>query len=277
MKLFEKVMHALSRRLSELKISRRAHLNGKTFILPYMNGVNCDLSEPWMLELLKNLLDRSEGVFLDVGINTGQTLVKVKAIDPDRQYVGLEPNPVCVSYVQSLIQKNSIMYCDIIPAALLDQSGILELSSFSADNADSSASVISGFRPGALILAKSTVVAIGPRELTQYLSRKTVSVVKIDVEGAELECLMALEQIIQHHKPILIVEILPVYSEDNRIRLERQQAIEALLSSMSYVMYRVAKYRDNSFTKLIKIETIGIHSNLQACDYVFAPSGMDLP
>lgn len=276
MNLLGRCLHALSRRLSNLKVSRRARLNGKTIILPYMNGVVCDLSEPWMLELLKILLVRSQGVFLDVGVNTGQTLVKVKAIDLHREYIGLEPNPFCVSYVQSLIQKNAYMSCSILPAALLEEAGILELYSFSTDKADSSASVISGFRADDSILAKFIVVAIGARQLTQFLSRKIVSIIKIDVEGAELECLMALEQILQHQKPIVISEVLPCYSEDNRFRFNRQQAIETLLSRSAYEIYRVAKHQDNTLFKLIKIEHIGVHSDLQACDYVFAPNDIDL-
>jgi FkbM family methyltransferase len=229
-----------------------------------------------MVDLLKILLARSQGIFLDVGVNTGQTLVKVKSIELHREYVGLEPNLFCVSYVQNLIHKNGFPCCSVLPAALLEEAGLLELYSFSTDKADSSASVISGFRAEDSISAKSTVVAIGAGELTQFLSGKIVSIIKIDVEGAELECLTALDQFLQHHKPVLLVEILPVYSEDNLLRLRRQQAIEALLSRRGYVMYRIAKHRDDSLFKLIKIPSIGIHANLKACDYVFAPSEVNL-
>jgi hypothetical protein len=120
--------------------------------------------------------------------------------------------------------------CSIFSVALLEESGSLKLYSFSTDKTHSSASDLSGFRAEDSILVKSIVVAIGASELTQFLSGKILSIIKLDVEGAELECLTAPEQFLQHQNPIFLVEILLVYSEDNHLGLRRQQAIEALLS-----------------------------------------------
>ena len=41
--------------------------------------------------------------FIDVGVNVGQTLLKLKSISSEINYLGFEPNPNCVNYLKNLI------------------------------------------------------------------------------------------------------------------------------------------------------------------------------
>ena len=61
-----------------------------------------------MSEVIQRLFKLKSGAFIDVGVNLGQTLLKVAAIDPGRAYVGFEPNPACVDYVWKLIETNNL-------------------------------------------------------------------------------------------------------------------------------------------------------------------------
>ncbi|MCB0802247.1 MAG: FkbM family methyltransferase, partial [Flavobacteriales bacterium] len=91
--------------------------------------------------------------------------------------------------------------------------------------------------------------------------------VKIDVEGAELEVLQSFKEVLVQSKPIILMEILPVYNKENKQRLIRQEKIQELLVECNYSIMRLHKDRDkiNSIEKLANIE---IHSNIEFCEYV---------
>jgi hypothetical protein len=97
-----------------------------------------------------------------------------------------------------------------------------------------------------------------------------MSILKIDVEGAEYEILSGLKVEIKKNEPIIFIEILPVYSREHPNRLFRQQKIEELVSELNYFMYKIW-LRNNSLECLEKIDQIGINSDINQCDYIFVP------
>ena len=60
----------------------------------------------WKTDLIKRLVSPDDGAFIDVGANVGQTLLDILSSHPTAQYIGFEPNPSCVFYLQSLIKLN---------------------------------------------------------------------------------------------------------------------------------------------------------------------------
>ena len=91
-------------------------VDGKRFRIPVVNGIwPKNFGEKWMSVLIRKLLRASPGVFVDIGVNTGQTLLKVKSIDDQVQYVGIEPNSVCINYVHRLIVENTFQNAEIVP------------------------------------------------------------------------------------------------------------------------------------------------------------------
>src|SRR5436190_519460 len=59
--------------------------------------------EMWLFHGLQRVLRGRPGAFVDAGVNNGHTLIKLKAIDPGREYIGFEPNAHCLHYTQQLI------------------------------------------------------------------------------------------------------------------------------------------------------------------------------
>ena len=88
------------------------------------------------------------------------------------------------------------------------------------------------------------------------------------MEGGELEVIESLKPTLHRDLPIVILEVLPVYSADNRPRLERQELLEKILREATYELYRIEKGPRNEWLGLRQISEIGIHSDLDACDYV---------
>ncbi len=246
----------------------RVKIHGSSVHAPWLGGMKLDFSEPWMSALLARLLERLNGTFIDVGVNLGQTLVKVKTIDPHRVYLGFEPNPACVHYVNLLVEKNHFTGVTILPVALGTEPELGRLELFNDDPADSSASVVHGFRKPASVHRVVPVPIFSAATLGEWLPKTTVGVVKIDVEGAEVEVLATLFGLVSRDRPAILIEVLPVYSADNEHRLERQGRLEALIKDLDYGIFRIRKTGQGEFLAVEECDSFGINGDLEACDYL---------
>jgi FkbM family methyltransferase len=274
---FDKIMRRtglhqrISWYLTKLNYRRRVTVKNAEFVIPHIHGIHCNLTETWMTDLLAVLLPGRAGVFLDVGANVGQSLLKLKAVAQDIAYVGFEPNPSCASYLEQLIRANSFSNCTVVPAGLYTKDTLLMLNLFSSDETDTTASIVEGFRPGHNITAKQIVAVACYETVEAAMGIGEVGTIKIDVEGGELEVIQSLLAVIKRDRPYVLLEILPAYSADNTFRVERQTRIETLFKELGYQFFRVVKSPDDSYSGLSAIDTVGIHGDLTQCDYVLAP------
>ena len=239
--------------------------------IPIVAGLQCQLTETWMLDLLDQLLPQRKGTFLDVGVNLGQTLIKVKAIDPGRQYVGFEPNPACVFYVNELIKANQFTDCTLVPIGLFTEDSVLMLDCIDVGKADSAASLISNFRPNHIIQQRLFVPVFRFDTVAPILPIDRVGWIKIDVEGAELEVVKSLARVIERDRPMILLEVLPVYTIANQARAARQSTLEEIFKTANYSLFRVRKTQMDDYDGLCWIDHIEIHSDLGQCDYLVVP------
>jgi FkbM family methyltransferase len=258
--------------LKNISFGQTINIKGQKIKIPVILELSCNLTETWMLSLLENLLKEKEGAFLDIGVNLGQTLIKVKGLESMREYIGFEPNPVCVFYVKELIKNNKFENCTIVPVGLFTEDNVLSLECISNSEVDSSASLIKDFRPGHVIYHKILVPVFRFQSIANVLNIDKVGIVKIDVEGAELEVVKSLYQTFQDYRPIIVLEVLPVYSDENIMRKQRQEELEQIFSELDYVFFIVEKMVMDTFMSLRRIPKIGVHSNLNQCDYVVVPN-----
>lgn len=260
------------RYLRKLNYFRKIRINGVEVSIPLIRGMACTGSEIWMIDLLGKVLPEQRGAFLDVGVNVGQTLIKVKTLDQQREYIGFEPNPICFFYVQELIKENKFENCTLLPIGLFTEDCVLPLRLFSNDRTGSSASLIDNFRQNRKVYSQMFVPVFRFDGLPKLMDGNSVGIVKIDVEGAELEVVKSLLQLIKRDKPIILIEILPVYSDENAFRKDRQEELEKIFADTDYVILRVEKTSANTFSGLRCVEKIGIHSDLKQCDYLIVPN-----
>jgi FkbM family methyltransferase len=204
-------------------------------------------------------------------VNVGQTLLKIKSISPDVGYYGFEPNPSCIYYLNQLVDANKFCNVQIFPFALAEKAEVGELNFFFDSDTDSAATVIRDFRPGSLVKKKVYIPCFSFNEMASYIDEQAVAIIKIDVEGAELEVLKGLHSFLNTSRPFVVVEILPVYQQSNQTRFERQIQIEKLINRYNYKILRVKKTTQNTFDRFELIENIGIHGNEGLCDYVLCP------
>lgn len=269
---FIKVLDKI-RLLKFLNLKLKISQNNSYFMIPILGGIgtnNLIPSEKWMLDILKVLIGVKGGSFLDIGANIGQTLIKLKSVVPEIGYFGFEPNPVCIHYLNDLIIANNFKNCKIFPIGLNEKTQISKLIFYQEDNADSSASMVPGFRKSREI-KEEYISCFNIKDIAKEVSFSKVGIVKIDVEGAELEVLKGLLPMLESERPFIILELLPVYSSANNVRFNRQIEIENNLDEIGYKILRVTKKNDHSFSHLQIVEKIGVHSDIDLCDYLCCP------
>jgi hypothetical protein len=109
-------------------------------------------------------------------------------------------------------------------------------------------------------------------EVIQELGVTAISVLKIDVEGAELDVLRGLANTINRFSPFILCEILPVYDEATEIGRMRRSRTDGVVSFLQGQGYRFARVsHDGKTAPLTDIET---HGDLEKCDYIFIPESL---
>jgi FkbM family methyltransferase len=230
------------------------------------------MNEPWMGDVIARALPHFPGDFVDIGVNLGQTLLRYRALESEHRYIGFEPNPNCVAFVAELIAINRIGNTTIIPAACALDYGIEKLQFYQDSIFDSSASLVSEFRPNQETFATHLVIAVpGAASLDAAVAGR-VGIIKIDVEGFEATVMEGLEDRIAADRPCLLVEILPIYTSENRNRLESTARIETLALRQGYSIARIQKTRTGRLDRLELIQKIEIHQDLNLVDYILCPN-----
>jgi FkbM family methyltransferase len=245
-------------------------LGGRPLRVPLQCGAGWEhlrMGEVWLFHGIERVLQDRPGAFVDVGVNVGHTLIKVKAIDPDREYLGFEPNPHCLRYTQQLITVNQFSRCTVVPIGISNRTGVMKL--LLNPDADPSATLVEGFRePERYARAMPVPVFVGD-DVLDGLGVTNVAVVKIDVEGGELDVIQGLERTLRRTSPFLFCEVLPVFDEHSdmgRFRLRRQTILRDLLHDLGYLIFRI--YVDDTVEEL---NDFGLHADMTRSNYVFVP------
>ena len=225
--------------------------------------------EAWLNATFAKLLDSADGAFVDVGVNLGQSLLKVKTLRPEIPYVGFEPNPVCVAYVRRLVAINQLRHVAIAPFGLSDHAGVVSLYARDDDETDSSATVVPGLFSTQASWRQTPVAILPGDEALASLNVGRVSVIKIDVEGAELEVVRGLENTLAAFRPAVVCEVLPTYSGGDGRRAFRQPRIDALLEFMRRFEYRLFRLLPTG--EVVSLDTIEPHSDRALTNYAFVP------
>lgn len=259
--------------LESFNLNGTVRLNGKSYKVPLYGKVglgNLLMNEPWMVDLLKIVLKIEDKTFVDIGVNVGQTLLKLKSVSSSTRYIGFEPNPGCIHYVNKLIKANSLNNIELIPVGVSTDNQIGKLLFYHDNAADSFASIIEEERPNKVVNRREFVPLFNIETIKHHVDLDNISVLKIDVEGAELEVLTSFKALLSQYNPIILMEILPVYNAENTGRLSRQQAIEKIVRDSDYLLFRIVKQKFE-LADITEIKEIGIHADLKCCDYAIVP------
>ena len=228
-------------------------LGGRNYrIKGYFSDKFCrsDEHEPHLGALIAELLRQRDGAFIDIGVNVGQTLCKLLATGQKRRYIGFEPQIACCFYVDQFIRANAIADAHVIPVALGEQAGVLELH-VDDDDVDESASFdATGFRATMSATRKLLVPVLPGDAAITKLRIEKIAILKIDVEGAELEVLRGLPETLRLWQPPVMFEVLPNFFGAERKPIDaklaaghnrRAEAIFEFFTTHGYSVHQVDK------------------------------------
>jgi len=243
------------------------NIHGKSIKVPILGQTglsNLVDVEEWLYKLYKKLDLIKKGSFIDVGINIGQTLIKIKSINPETVYYGFEPNPTCIYYAHQITKINKFQNVTIFPLGLADSKNLLTL--YADNEIATGASILENFRENFKVNFKYSIPVWDFDDIK--INLKEVAVVKIDVEGYELEVFKGMLNLLNEGRAFFICEILPVYSLDKqngRYRYERQKELIMILKSANYKMFLI----DEINFKLVSMSDIVVHGDMNRTNYMF--------
>ncbi len=221
--------------------------------------------EAWLDPVYRAMLEDAPGLFVDVGVNAGQTLIKLLGMNFRGPYIGFEPQIGAAAQVEQFIHENGLTDFTILPVALSTEVSASELRSRgrgAAELTSEVSSLVRGFRPEEFYTGGRRVCAM-PGDLV--LSGMTIAILKVDVEGGELEVVKGLTGSLKEFAPLIVFEVLNsvvrvtgevLPPEMAEFRQARASDLERVLRGLGYSVYQIAGARG-----LVKVDTIRLSSD----------------
>ena len=148
--------------------------------------------------------------YLDIGAWIGPTALY--AATRARHVWAFEPDPTAFRYLAWNIELNRLDNVSALPVALAERTGLARMTSFGGEPGDSMTSLLN-----AQAASGTEVVTLDWDSFARDVDLSSVSLVKIDVEGAEFDLLPALRPWLKAQRPALYLSThAPYLDSDNR-------------------------------------------------------------
>lgn len=268
-KLSAKLKRELIKGLAKLGLRQvTANYLGMPLRVPVVHGVvNSGYIIPaefWMGQCLKTFIDTKPGTVIDIGVNVGLYLVKLRQLSAEREYIGFEPNPSCHFYTQELIRLNRFEYARIFSIALSEENGTARF--FATEVGDKTGSLVYEHKSHEVLDHSFDVVTMTGDRMFELLNLDAISVIKIDVEEAELFVLRGLQETIAKHRPYIYCEIL--FSNGDPSREQRNRGIFELITANDYAVFG----RRREHPALTRVHDVSAISGDLEQEYIFCPA-----
>lgn len=191
----------------------------------------------------------SQTAFIDVGANIGLFSLYVKKYFPTATIHAFEAHPQTVEILKQNFSLNSINHEGIHPHALGAFKGKVHISNEDRTN-----------RGGASIVqSSSNCFEIDCSTLDDISIDKKVGIIKIDVEGFELQVLQGAQRTIETDQPILIIEI-----SKERDGVDQTQEIWDFVTNRGYKIFKLkgSKERKSNLVEIKHFKDLPEHDNI---------------
>lgn len=165
-------------------------------------------------DALLGLLDPGD-VFYDVGANIGwYSLLAARRVGPDGRVLAFEPNVENAFYAHRNAETNSFDHMTVLPTAVTDIDGWLTFllkgsceSRLDKDDTQTQSERRATHKREPFLKGRTTVPAVTLDTFVQQTSLPPPTVVKIDVEGAEVGVLRGMRGVLREVKPSVLIEL----------------------------------------------------------------------
>lgn len=269
-RLINKFRRELYKSLSKLCLKQaKTNYFGLKLNVPIIHGLGAGFLVPgdkWMSDCLSVFLKLKQGTVVDIGVNIGLYMVKLKALDKARDYIGFEPNSVCNFYTQELIRANDFKNVRILPFALSDKK---ELRTFYIRRkADKMGSLNEYARFGETDKFAFDLFTFPADEFFEMLSPEALCAFKIDVEGAELEVLKGLLGTLKQYKPYVFCEIWQLPESSHPTYEEKRDRLEKIRELMNTINYKILGVSTESSKEVHVLDSTDQFTGKYRRDYI---------
>lgn len=200
--------------------------------------------EQGCLDWLKHLKN-TKGSIIDVGANVGfYSLFFETLLNPNEKVYAFEAHPKnCEKFIENTHLNNS-RFIQLFNVAVSNHNQECTLNENPLDNDNGGYSVKHHTDN-----LQSSIKVEGKRlDDIEEIKNDVIKLIKLDIEGYELEALQGAMQIIKQHRPILVIEI-------SHTDHQGPKKISELLTQLSYDIYQLSKGKQKK-GKLIKVKSI---------------------
>lgn len=201
-------------------LEARFAVSGRSLSVDFVH-LSGEFYEAAELLALDDLLAPS-GVVVDVGANLGNHAVYLLHAVQPKELVLFEPNPACVT----VLRENLALNVTPSTRVVLHEEGVgREPGEFFFNEHDD-------LNNGLVPVAQGTARAVKIVTLDERVPH--ADVLKIDVEGMEIDVLAGARRLLRESRPVLFVEV----------QTRNREAFAALLAEFGYVEHRTFAYAD---------------------------------
>lgn len=187
-----------------------------------------------------NLILRPGDHFVDIGANIGMmTLHGRGLVGAGGSVQSFEPNPPCAAALRDHLQLNGISNVAVHECALSDEPGTLTLSMTSEH---------SGTATLADVGAQATRTVAVPVKVADSEITIAPRLIKIDVEGFELQVLKGLRRTLAAHAPFLITELIEEHLNKAGSTISE---VKAFLTGLGYEGFAIKQRRRRLRQRLV--------------------------
>ena len=171
--------------------------------------------EPGIVQLVNKIVKEldnqmDQGWFFDIGANVGLYTWEVREACPTRNILAFEPDPENIKLLEKTLGEANLQNLEICQSALSNQTGD---ASFFQDTLTSATGCVGGNdkpRIEQYLNSSSNEIRVKTETIDSIVKDdKTPSLIKIDVEGHEVEVLQGGRNTLNEAKPLLIIESFP--------------------------------------------------------------------
>lgn len=193
----------------------------------------------WKADLFADLGVGEHGL-IDIGANRGQSLLDFVAAGGRRDYVAFEPLPEEAAIVREVILLNDLADSLVVPVGLGATHAVQQL--YIPDDDSTSGTVRPGLRPGRPEERRAVGIHPFDHVWSAIGQKSSPQVVKVDVEGGELEVLRGMTSYIATVRPTLVCEVLDADPRADPVEHDRHLGeLESLLAQADYQIERIIK------------------------------------
>jgi FkbM family methyltransferase len=168
------------------------------------------------------------GVFFDIGANVGFfSMLAARMVGEAGAVYAFEPVPANAAKIERNASLNGFSHVHVLPVAISDEVGSREL--LLAEHVGGSVLRSAGTPPDLVGSMQAETTTIDT--IVQRASVRMPDVVKIDVEGAELQVLKGMRRVLEEKRPRLIIEFDDAVREECEAKLG---ACRSFLESREY-------------------------------------------